>query len=133
MSNYPGGDQERSHRGELVVAEGDGSMRLWAMALAAGATLAIGSAALYSALRGARLYREHTDRRANQDLQANARKALEMRRAAGPQARIPEHQTSHQGGVRRGQVGYSDTSLGWASTYIPNLKRSHNARSGDAQ
>jgi hypothetical protein len=47
-----------------------------------------------------------------------------MKKAAGPQARIPEHQTSHQGGVRGGQIGYTDTDLGPQSTYTPNLKRS---------
>ena len=126
--------QDPSHSRELVVVpEHDGNVPLWGMALAAGAALAIGSAALYSALRGASRYREQTSRRANQELQGNARRALEMKRAAGPQARIPEHQTSHDGGVRGGQVGYSDTSLGRESTYIPNLKRSHNARYGDAQ
>ena len=52
-----------------------------------------------------------------------------MKKAAGPQANIPEHRTSHDGGVRRGQVGYTDTSVGWEPTYTPNLKRSHVARS----
>ena len=133
MSQYLG-SQEPSHSGGLVVVpQYEAKVPMWAMALAAGATLAIGSAALYSALRGASRYREHTNRRANQELQAHARRALEMKRAAGPQANIPEHRTSHDGPVRGGQVDYSDTSLGWESTYIPNLKRSHNARSGDAQ
>ena len=122
-----------SETGELVGApHHDGGVPSWMMALAAGATLAIGTAALYSAMRGATRYREHTYRRANQELQANARRALEMKRAAGPQANIPEHRTSHDGGVRGGQVGYTDTSVGREPTYTPNLKRSHIARSGDA-
>lgn len=134
MNQNPRRYQEPSRSRDLVVVpQQDGSLPLLAMALAAGATLAIGSAALYSALRGARQYREHTYRRANQDLQANARKALGMKRAAGPQARIPEHRTSHEGGIRGGQIGYTDTDLGPQSTYTPNLKRSRVARSGDAQ
>lgn len=66
------------------------------------------------------------------DLQLNAEKALEMKRHAPPTAQIPEHQTSHQGGVKGPQVNYTDTALGVEPTYTPNLKRSHNARSGDA-
>jgi hypothetical protein len=65
-------------------------------------------------------------------LQQNAEKALQMKREAGPQTNIPEHQTSHQGGVPGGQVGYTDTAVGAEPTFTPNLKRSHNARSGDA-
>ena len=125
-------DEPSQSRRLFVAPQHDRSMPPWMMALAAGATLAIGSAALYSAMRGATRYREHTNRRANEELQANARRALELKRAAGPQAKIPKHQTSHDGGVRGGQVGYTDTSLGWEPTYTPNLKRSHNARSGDA-
>ncbi len=60
-----------------------------------------------------------------------AEKALQMKREAGPQTHAPEHQTSHDGGVRGPQVGYSDTGLGKESTYTSNLKRSHNARTGD--
>jgi hypothetical protein len=65
-------------------------------------------------------------------LQENAEKALRMKQEAGPQTHIPEHQTSHDGGVQGGQVGYTDTGVGQESTYTSNLKRSHNARSGDA-
>ena len=65
------------------------------------------------------------------ELQQNAEKALRMKNEAGPQTSIPEHQTSHDGGVQGGQVGYSDTAVGQESTYTSNLKRSHNARSGD--
>lgn len=66
------------------------------------------------------------------ELQKNAEKALDMKRHAEPQAHIPDHQTSHEGGVHGGQVSYSDTGVGQEPTYTPNLKRSHNARSGDA-
>jgi hypothetical protein len=38
------------------------------------------------------------------ELQANAEKALEMKRQAGPQTNIPEHQTSHEGGVQGSQI-----------------------------
>lgn len=62
----------------------------------------------------------------------NAKKALEMKRAAGPQTNIPEHQTSDEGGVQGSQVNYSDTAVGKEPTHTPNLKRSHNPRSGDA-
>ena len=66
------------------------------------------------------------------DLQQNAEKALRMKQDAGPQAHIPEHQTSHDGGVQGGQVGYTDTAVGREPTHASNLKRSHNARTGDA-
>ncbi|MBM0206085.1 hypothetical protein JNW90_26020 [Micromonospora sp. STR1s_5] len=65
-------------------------------------------------------------------LQRNAEKALRMKQEAGPQTQIPEHRTAHQGGVQGPQVGYTDTMLGRESTYTSNLKRSHNARTGDA-
>jgi hypothetical protein len=66
------------------------------------------------------------------DLQQNAEKALHMKQEAGPQAHIPPHQTAHEGGVQGSQFNYTDTALGKESTYASNLKRSHNARSGDA-
>ena len=65
------------------------------------------------------------------DLQKNMEKALAMKQAAGPQTNIPEHQTSHEGGVSGAQVDYTDTAVGTEPTHTPNLKRSHNARSGD--
>ena len=65
-------------------------------------------------------------------LQQNAEKALRMKQDAGPQTHIPEHQTSHEGGVQGGQVGYTDTAVGREPTHASNLKRSHNARTGDA-
>jgi hypothetical protein len=67
------------------------------------------------------------------ELRRNAEKALAMKQAAGPQTHIPEHRTSHDGGVAGGQVGYSDTAVGKEPTYTSNLKRSHNARVGDGR
>ena len=64
-------------------------------------------------------------------LRENAEKALHMKQAAGPQTTTPEHRTAHGGEVQGGQVGYSDTAIGKESTYTSNLKRSHNARTGD--
>jgi len=64
-------------------------------------------------------------------LPMNAEKALQMKRDAGVQTHVPNHQTPHDGGVKGPQVGYSDTALGKQATYASNLKRSHNARTGD--
>ena len=83
-----------------------------------------------SAVRGRRWLRGHDTGKTT--LQRNAEKALRMKREAGPDARIPEHQTAHEGGVRGSQVNYSDTAIGKEPTYTPNLKRSRVARSGDA-
>lgn len=69
--------------------------------------------------------------KAKEELKANAEKALRMKNEAGPQTSIPEHQTSHSGGVGGGQVGYTDTAVGAEPTYTPNLSRSHAARVGD--
>jgi hypothetical protein len=65
-------------------------------------------------------------------LKANAEKALRMKRKAGAQAAIPEHQTARSGAIHEGEVGTTDTSVGRESTWTTNLKRSHNARSGDS-
>ena len=65
------------------------------------------------------------------ELKQNMEKALAMKREAGPQTNIPEHQTSREGGVQSPQVNYTDTGLGREPTYTPNLKRSNVARSGD--
>lgn len=64
-------------------------------------------------------------------LQESAKKALEMKQQAGPQTNIPGHRTAHDGGMQGAQVGYTDTALGKEATYTSNLKRSHNARTGD--
>ena len=65
------------------------------------------------------------------NLKENMEKALAMKQEAGPQTNIPEHQTRHEGGVKGGQVNYTDTRLGTEPTQTPNLKRSRVARSGD--
>jgi hypothetical protein len=65
-------------------------------------------------------------------LKANAEKALRLKRKAGAQAAIPEHETAHSGAIHGGEVGMTDTSVGRESTWTANLKRSHNARSGDS-
>jgi hypothetical protein len=65
------------------------------------------------------------------DLQRNAQKALDMKRQAGPQTHIPAHQTAHEGGVHAAQRDYTDGELNKEATYTSNLKRSHNARTGD--
>ena len=65
-------------------------------------------------------------------LQQNAEKALAMKQEAGPQTNIPEHRTAHDGEVTGSQVNYSDTGVGREPTFTPNLKRSHNPRTGDA-
>ncbi|MBV9078678.1 MAG: hypothetical protein JO048_14500 [Methylobacteriaceae bacterium] len=67
------------------------------------------------------------------ELQDKAEKALALKKQAGPGAQIPEHRTPHEGGVRAPQVGATDTALGLEPTQTPNLKRSHNARSGDGR
>lgn len=72
------------------------------------------------------------DQSAPSELTANARKALRMKNEAGPQTHIPDHQTAREGGVGPGQVNRTDTMVGKEPTSTPNLKRSHNARTGDA-
>lgn len=66
------------------------------------------------------------------ELQRNAEKALEMKRSAEPIAHIPEHRTSHEGGVQGSQVDPTDIALSSEPANASQLKRSHNARSGDA-
>jgi len=65
-------------------------------------------------------------------LKANAEKALEMKRQAGPQTHIPEHQTAHEGAIKGSQIGMTDTRLGREGTFIENTGRSRGARTGDA-
>jgi hypothetical protein len=98
--------------------------------VAAGAVLATIGIASYLGRRRVQAIRP--GRAGKSTLQANAEKALKMKEAAGPQAHIPPHRTSHQGGVQGPQIGYTDTALGKEPTYTSNLKRSHNARTGDA-
>ncbi len=65
------------------------------------------------------------------DLKQNMEKALAMKQAAGPQTNIPEHQTSHEGGVSGQQFSMTDRDAGSQGSYQPQLKRSRVARSGD--
>ncbi|WP_293865307.1 hypothetical protein [uncultured Alsobacter sp.] len=66
------------------------------------------------------------------DLHKAAEKALRMKKDAGPEASTPPHRSAKQGGVRGPQVGMTDTAVGREPTQTPNLKRSHNPRTGDA-
>lgn len=58
-------------------------------------------------------------------------KAREMKQAAGPGTTTPPHETPIEGAVTGGQVGQTDTAVGKEATCTSNLKRSHNARTGD--
>lgn len=103
--------------------------------VAASAVLAAAGLAAYFGSRKAapvRRSKGSIPRRGGSQLQANAAKALRLKDEAGPQTTTPSHRTAHRGGVQGPQIGYSDTRLGKEATYTSNLKRSHNARSGDA-
>jgi hypothetical protein len=58
-------------------------------------------------------------------------KALQMKQDAGPQTSIPEHRTSHTGGVESGQTNYTDAALKTEGTHIENLSRSQGVRRTD--
>jgi hypothetical protein len=64
-------------------------------------------------------------------LQRSAEKALRMKRDSGPKTNIPDHQTLHKGGVHGAQFRTSDAGVRKEPTHAADLKRSHNARSGD--
>ncbi|PSC02546.1 hypothetical protein SLNSH_23530 [Alsobacter soli] len=66
------------------------------------------------------------------DLKSNAEKAMRMKQQAGSQTTTPPHRTAREGAIKDSQVNMTDTSVGTEPTQTPNLKRSHNARSGDA-
>ena len=66
------------------------------------------------------------------DLQKNMEKALEMKKAAGPQTNIPEHQTANEGMPANVQFGMTDRDAGSEGSHQPQLKRSQVPRSGDA-
>ena len=67
----------------------------------------------------------------NSDLKQNMEKALAMKQEAGAQTNIPEHQTSHDGGVSGQQFSMTDRDAGSQGSHQPQLKRSQVARSGD--
>jgi hypothetical protein len=71
--------------------------------------------------------------RARAELKANAEKALRMKQQADSEARIPPHQTAHEG-MRPGAaaIDANDASRGREAGFTPQLKRSKVARSGDA-
>lgn len=71
------------------------------------------------------------DPKQNGDLKQNMEKALAMKEEAGPQTNIPEHQTSHDGGVSGQQFSMTDRDAGSQGSHQPQLKRSQVARSGD--
>jgi hypothetical protein len=64
-------------------------------------------------------------------LKANAEKALRMKRKAGSQTSVPEHEAAGTGAIHEGEVGMTDSGVGRESTWTANLKRSHSARTGD--
>ena len=70
---------------------------------------------------------------ARAELQANAEKALAMKQAAEPAAKIPPHQTAHEGMQPAHDPHMSDATRGAEAGFTPQLKRSRVARSGDAQ
>jgi hypothetical protein len=103
--------------------------------LAAGAVLAAAGLAAYLATQArepSKRAKSSKHKHGKSRLQENAAKALRLKEAAGSQTTTPSHRTSHQGGVQGSQIGYTDTLLGREATYASNLKRSHNARTGDA-
>lgn len=66
------------------------------------------------------------------DLKRNMEKALHMKQQAGPQAKIPPHQTARDGAIHGEQRDATDRDAASEGTFTPKFKRSHVARSGDA-
>ena len=69
---------------------------------------------------------------AHQELVDNAHKALELKKRAGSQTNIPEHETAHEGKISGPQFRTTDRDAGSEGSHQPQLKRSHVARSGDS-
>ncbi|KAA2236894.1 hypothetical protein [Salinarimonas soli] len=66
------------------------------------------------------------------DLQKNMEKALEMKKAAGPQTHIPEHVSAHDG--NEGSHATENDNVGrqqQQGAFEPQLKRTHGNRQGD--
>jgi hypothetical protein len=61
-----------------------------------------------------------------------AEKALRMKKEGETPTHIPEHQTSHEGGVHGQQFQPTDRDAGSEGSHQPQLKRSQVARSGDS-
>ena len=64
------------------------------------------------------------------DLQKNMEKALEMKRQAGPQTHIPEHQTSNEG-MQSDHVNNNVDRQEQHGAFEPQLKRTRGSRQGD--
>jgi len=70
---------------------------------------------------------------AKAELTSNMNKALKMKKAAGPQTSIPDHQTAHDGSIKGSQFPTNtDRDAGSQGSHQPQLKRSQVARSGDS-
>lgn len=65
-------------------------------------------------------------------LRANAEKALRLKREAGSNRHIPEHQTAHEGMQPAEDSLVVHASRGAEGGFTPQLKRSRVPRSGDA-
>jgi hypothetical protein len=66
------------------------------------------------------------------DLQKNMERALEMKKAAGPQTNIPEHTTAHSG--NEGSTQTENDNVGrqqQQGAFEPQLKRTRGTRQGD--
>jgi hypothetical protein len=77
-----------------------------------------------------RARREEQAQKANQDLRANADKALRMKQEAGAQAKIPPHQTANEG-MQSDNVNTDVSRKSQEGAFEPQLKRTKVARSGD--
>jgi hypothetical protein len=77
-----------------------------------------------------RARREEQAQKANQDLRANAEKALRMKQEAGAQAKIPPHQTANEG-MQSDNVNTDVSRKSQEGAFEPQLKRTKVARSGD--
>ncbi len=64
------------------------------------------------------------------DLQKNMEKALEMKKAAGPQTHIPEHATANEG-LQRDHVNENVDRQEQQGAFEPQLKRTRGTRQGD--
>lgn len=69
---------------------------------------------------------------ARSELQANAEKALAMKREADSATHIPPHQTAHDGMRPANDSQTTDATRPTDAGFTPQMKRSGVARSGDA-
>jgi hypothetical protein len=68
--------------------------------------------------------------KAREELMSNAEKALRMKKEAGPQTNIPDHQTANEG--MNPKTTNEDHIPAREGYFEPELKRTKVARSGDA-